>query len=65
MIMTINFRSFRPILFTFMLGQLPLFYLTRPMRNSKYGNYFFIFGLTLGPALIITIYLRLNVDVIE
>jgi hypothetical protein len=43
-----------------MLGQIPLFWLTKRMKDTKMGNYFFWFGLTLGPPLIICLYLRVD-----
>lgn len=41
-----------------MLGQIPLFWMTKTLKHTKLGNYVFWFGLTFGPSLIICLYLR-------
>ena len=46
-----------------MLGQIPLFYLTKWMRGTVYGNYFMWFGMTIGPSLIICGYLKIDENV--
>lgn len=43
-----------------MLVQIPLFWLTKNLINTKFGNYLFWFGITFGPSLIICLYLRVD-----
>lgn len=59
------FRTFRPVLFIFMIYQIPLFYLTRFMKGKRYGNAFFWFGVILGEPLIVCLYLRLDQSVTQ
>lgn len=48
-----------------MLGQIPLIYMTTWLKGTQYGNYLFWFGLTLGPSLILSCYLRVDHNVTE
>eukprot|EP00825_Cyclidium_porcatum_P007537 TRINITY_DN13776_c0_g1_i4.p1 TRINITY_DN13776_c0_g1~~TRINITY_DN13776_c0_g1_i4.p1 ORF type:complete len:156 (+),score=9.69 TRINITY_DN13776_c0_g1_i4:186-653(+) len=59
------FKTFRPIIFLFMIYQIPLFYVTRFMRNTKFGNLFFWFGIILGEPLMLTMYLRSDPSVTQ
>ena len=61
----ILFRIFRPILFGFMVGQIPVIYLTKFMRGTKSGAYLFWFGIFLGHSLVIICYLKVNESVID
>ncbi|EAR83561.1 membrane bound O-acyltransferase, MBOAT protein (macronuclear) [Tetrahymena thermophila SB210] len=52
------FRIVRPILFGFMLFQIPLFFMMKPFKGQALGNAIFWFGLFMGPTLIAVGYLR-------
>ena len=58
-------RIIRPIFLGFIIGQVPLIYLTKWMEGKKSGRYLFWFGLFTGPALILTCYLRVSDEVTE
>ncbi|EAS03424.1 membrane bound O-acyltransferase, MBOAT protein (macronuclear) [Tetrahymena thermophila SB210] len=58
------FRTFKPIMTIFMLQQIPLFAITKHMKDKTSGNYLFWFGMILGPALIAVCYLRLDIPTI-
>lgn len=52
------FRTIRPIFLFFIIGQVPLIYITKFMEGKKSGNYLYWFGIIIGPSIIITLYLR-------
>jgi sterol O-acyltransferase len=58
--MTFALRIFRPWLFLFQMSQLPLIYLFRVpwLKNNRFNNHFFWFGMILGPPLISLLYAR-------
>ncbi len=64
-LLAIIFRIIRPIFLGFIVGQVPLIYLTKFMAGKKSGSYLFWFGIILGPSLIIVCYLRINASVTD
>lgn len=57
-VFAVIFRMVRPYLFLLQMGQLPLIYLGRRLKNTRAGNFFFWFGLILGVPLLATVYCR-------
>lgn len=57
------FRIVRPIFLGFIIGQVPLIYLTKFMRGKKSGSLLFWFGIIAGPSIIVSSYLRVHEDV--
>jgi hypothetical protein len=43
-----------------MVLQIPLFFMTKWMKGYKFGNYFFWFGLIIGPSFIAACYIRVD-----
>lgn len=43
-ILFLVFKNFRPVIFLFMLTQIPLFYLTRSLKDTKAGTYLFYYS---------------------
>lgn len=64
-LLAIIFRIFFPIFLLFIVFQIPLIYMTRFMKGRKSGNYLFWVGIVIGPALITSIYLKIDKDVTE
>jgi sterol O-acyltransferase len=58
------FRIVRPIFLAFIVGQVPLIYLTKFMRGKKSGSLLFWFGIISGPSIIVASYLRVHEDVV-
>jgi len=57
--MGMTLRIFRPWLFFFQMSQLPMIYILNPLfKKSPFSNYFFWFGLILGPPMISLLYAR-------
>jgi hypothetical protein len=54
------FRIVRPIFLAFIIGQVPLIYLTKFMRGKRSGSLLFWFGIISGPSIIVASYLRVN-----
>jgi hypothetical protein len=54
------FRIVRPIFLAFIIGQVPLIYLTKFMRGQRSGSLLFWFGIISGPSIIVASYLRVN-----
>jgi sterol O-acyltransferase len=54
------FRTIRPIFLAFIIGQVPLIYLTKFMRGKKSGNYVFWLGIIIGPSIIVSCYLKIS-----
>lgn len=57
-VFAVVFRMVRPYLFLLQMGQLPLIYMGRKLKNTRAGNFFFWFGLILGVPLLATLYCR-------
>ena len=62
-LLAIIFRIVRPIFFGFIVGQVPLFYITKFMSGRKSGSYLFWWGIILGHGLIVVCYLRVHSEV--
>ena len=52
--------NFRPWLFFFQMGQIPLIYISNlpALKHNRFGNHFFWFGMVLGPPLLSLLYSR-------
>jgi sterol O-acyltransferase len=57
LIVAMIFRKIRPILFGFMILQLPLIAFGYKLRGTRFGNFFWWFGIALGIPLIMVLYL--------
>lgn len=54
------FRIIRPIFLCFIVGQIPLIYITKIIQGKKAGSYVFWLGLIIGPSIIVSCYLRVS-----
>lgn len=62
-LLALIFRIVRPFFLAFIVGQVPLIYLTKFMQGKKSGSYVFWLGLIIGPSIIGSCYLQFS-DVI-
>lgn len=62
-LLAVIFRTVRPFFLCFIVGQVPLIYLTKFMKGKKSGTYLFWLGIIIGPSIIGSCYLQIS-DVI-
>jgi len=58
LLMICCFRMFRPWLFVLQMAQVPMIIIGKDLRGTRFGNYFFWFGIVLGIPLLSTLYCR-------
>eukprot|EP00003_Mantamonas_plastica_P028583 TRINITY_DN655_c0_g1_i1.p1 TRINITY_DN655_c0_g1~~TRINITY_DN655_c0_g1_i1.p1 ORF type:complete len:491 (-),score=135.76 TRINITY_DN655_c0_g1_i1:200-1672(-) len=56
LVMVASFRVFRPFLFAMQMMQLPLFIVSKRLKGTRFGNFFFWFGLLMGFPVIAILY---------
>lgn len=59
-LLAVIFRIIRPFFLGFIIGQVPLIYLTKFMKGKKSGTYLFWLGIIIGPSIIISSYLKVS-----
>lgn len=62
-IVAVIFRIVRPYFLCFIVGQIPLIYLTKFMKGKKSGMYLFWLGIIIGPSIIASCYFKLSDEV--
>jgi sterol O-acyltransferase len=58
--LAIIFRIVRPFFLSFIIGQVPLIYLTKFMQGKKSGAYLFWLGILIGPSIILSCYFKFS-----
>jgi len=58
LVVSVMFRMFRPWMFVLQMTQVPLIFLGRFLKGTRAGNFFFWFGMVLGPPLLAILYCR-------